>query len=121
MSENLENEAEDLPEQIAIRLAKRDKLQETGSAYPVSLPITHTIGEVRNKFPNLEIDVSTGEKVAVSGRVVFARNTGKLCFATLQAGSWLKTGRWLQKQLDLFQTCITNFLKSSVFVIGTSI
>jgi lysyl-tRNA synthetase class 2 len=34
----------------------------------------------------LEIDVSTGEKVAVSGRVVFARNTGKLCFATLQAG-----------------------------------
>jgi lysyl-tRNA synthetase class 2 len=86
MSENLENEAEDLPEQIAIRLAKRDKLQETGSAYPVSLPITHTIGEVRNKFPNLEIDVSTGEKVAVSGRVVFARNTGKLCFATLQAG-----------------------------------
>jgi lysyl-tRNA synthetase class 2 len=86
MSENLENEAEDLPEQIAIRLAKRDKLQKTGSAYPVSLPVTHTISEVRAKFPELEIDATTGEKVAVSGRVVFARNTGKLCFATLQSG-----------------------------------
>jgi lysyl-tRNA synthetase class 2 len=86
MSENLENEAEDLPEQIAIRLSKREKLQELGSAYPVTLPITHSIAEVRSKFPDLEIDISTGEKVAVSGRVVFARNTGKLCFATLQSG-----------------------------------
>jgi len=30
--------------------------------------------------------VATGKKVAVAGRVVFARNTGKLCFATLQSG-----------------------------------
>ena len=86
MTDNLENESEDLPEQIAIRMAKREKLNDLNDAYPVSLPITHTISEVRAEFPDLEIDVVTGKKVAVAGRVVFARNTGKLCFATLQAG-----------------------------------
>lgn len=86
MTDNPENESEDLPEQIAIRMAKREKLNELSAAYPVSLPITHTIKAVREEFPDLEIDVVTGKKVAVAGRVVFARNTGKLCFATLQAG-----------------------------------
>lgn len=86
MTDNLENESDDLPEQIAIRMAKREKLNELNDAYPVSLPITHTIKAVREEFPDLEIDVVTGKKVAVAGRVVFARNTGKLCFATLQAG-----------------------------------
>jgi lysyl-tRNA synthetase class 2 len=86
MTDNLENESEDLPEQIAIRMAKREKLNELSDAYPVSLPVTHTISEVRAEFPDLEIDVATGKKVALAGRVVFARNTGKLCFATLQSG-----------------------------------
>lgn len=86
MTDNLENESEDLPEQIAIRMEKREKLNDLNDAYPVSLPITHTISELRAEFPDLEIDVVTGKKVAVAGRVVFARNTGKLCFATLQAG-----------------------------------
>lgn len=86
MTENPELEAEDLPEQIAVRMAKREKLIELGQAYPVSLAITHTIQQVREEFPDLEIDVATGKTVAVAGRVVFARNTGKLCFATLQSG-----------------------------------
>jgi len=81
-------EEQDLPEQIAIRLAKRERLIESGAeAYPVSLSITHTIDEVKAKYPDLEIDVATGDKVALAGRVMFQRNTGKLCFATLQAGS----------------------------------
>ena len=86
MTDQLENDSEDLPEQIAVRMAKREKLNELSDAYPVSLPITHTIAEVRSEFPELEIDVATGKTVAVAGRVVFARNTGKLCFATLQSG-----------------------------------
>ena len=28
----------------------------------------------------------TGEQVGVTGRVIFFRNTGKLCFATLREG-----------------------------------
>ena len=86
MTDQLENDSEDLPEQIAIRMAKREKLNELSDAYPVSLPITHTIAQVRSEFPDLEIDVVTGKTVSVAGRVVFARNTGKLCFATLQSG-----------------------------------
>jgi lysyl-tRNA synthetase class 2 len=86
MTDQLENDSEDLPEQIAVRMAKREKLNELGDAYPVSLPISHTIAQVRSEFPDLEIDVATGKTVSVAGRVVFARNTGKLCFATLQSG-----------------------------------
>jgi len=89
---------QDLPEQIAIRLAKRERILAAGSdAYPVSLPITHTIDQVKNKYPDLEIDVATGDKVALAGRVMFQRNTGKLCFATLQAG----TGSRIQVMLSL--------------------
>jgi lysyl-tRNA synthetase class 2 len=80
-------EEQDLPEQIAIRLAKRERLIESGAeAYPVAVDITHTIEQVRAKYPDLEIDVATGDKVAIAGRVMFQRNTGKLCFATLQSG-----------------------------------
>jgi lysyl-tRNA synthetase class 2 len=86
MTNQLENDSEDLPEQIAVRMSKREKLNELSDAYPVSLPITHTIAQVRAEFPELEIDVATGKQVALAGRVVFARNTGKLCFATLQSG-----------------------------------
>jgi len=81
-------EEQDLPEQIAIRLAKRERLIASGSeAYPVSLEITATIDQVKNKYPDLDVDVATSETVGLAGRVMFQRNTGKLCFATLQAGS----------------------------------
>ena len=94
---NIDDE-QDLPEQIAIRLAKRERILAAGSdAYPVSLPITHTIDQVKQKYPDLEIDVATGEKVSLAGRVMFQRNTGKLCFATLQAG----TGSRIQVMLSL--------------------
>ncbi len=89
---------QDLPEQIAIRLAKRERLIASGTdAYPVSLPITHTIDQVKAKYPDLEIDVATGDKVALAGRVMFRRNTGKLCFGTLQSG----TGTRIQVMLSL--------------------
>ena len=96
---NIEQEEleQDLPEQIAIRLAKRERLNAMGDAYPVSVPITHTIDAVRAAHPDLEADVATGQKVALAGRIVFARNTGKLCFATLQAGS----GQRIQAMLSL--------------------
>ena len=95
---DIEQDSEqDLPEQIAVRLAKRERLNELGDAYPVSLPITHTIDGVRAAYPDLETDVATGDKVALAGRIVFQRNTGKLCFATLQAGS----GQRIQAMLSL--------------------
>jgi lysyl-tRNA synthetase class 2 len=82
---------EDIAEQKAVRLAKRERLiaQADGlgaGAYPVSLPITTTIPAVRAKYGELVADDTTGVTVGVAGRVVFFRNTGKLCFATLQSG-----------------------------------
>jgi lysyl-tRNA synthetase class 2 len=82
---------EEVFEQKAVRLAKRERLMAEradagGGAYPVSLPITDTIPSLRERFADLEAGAETGVTAAVAGRVVFSRNTGKLCFATLQAG-----------------------------------
>ena len=88
---------EDLPEQMGFRLEKREQLISQGEAYPVTVPITHSIEEVKNHYPNLEADVSTGDIVAVAGRIMFLRNTGKLCFAALQAG----TGERIQAMISL--------------------
>ncbi len=76
-------------EQMQIRLDKRAKLLESGrEAYPVGVPVTHTITEIREKYDGtLEADQTTGDIVGVAGRVVFVRNTGKLCFASLQQGN----------------------------------
>jgi lysyl-tRNA synthetase, class II len=95
---------EDIAEQKAVRLAKRARLIQDAAtagegAYPVSVPITTTIAEVRAKFPSLEADETTGEVVGLAGRVVFSRNTGKLCFAALQAGD----GSRIQAMLSLDQ------------------
>src|SRR5690606_25589657 len=82
---------EDIFEQKAVRLAKRAKLIEqresaAGGAYPVSLPVTTTIPALRAEYGELEAGAETGVIAGVAGRVVFSRNTGKLCFAALQAG-----------------------------------
>lgn len=94
---------EEVFEQKAVRLAKRDRLNEGaglgGGAYPVSVPVTHSIAAVREQFGHLEDEPgqSSGEIVGVAGRVVFQRNTGKLCFASLQAGD----GTRLQAMVSL--------------------
>ncbi len=80
-------EPDDLPEQLRVRRDKRARILASGQdAYPVAVPRTHTIAQVRAQYADLPVDHATGERVAVAGRVMFVRNTGKLCFATLQAG-----------------------------------
>ncbi|GAA2540594.1 lysine--tRNA ligase [Microbacterium mitrae] len=90
-AEPTEPTEDDIFEQKAVRLAKRAKLIEqrdnlAGGAYPVTVPVTTTIGALRQQYGELEADTATGVIAGVAGRVVFNRNTGKLCFATLQAG-----------------------------------
>lgn len=82
---------EEVFEQKAVRLAKRERLiadrgDASGGAYPVAVPVTDTIPALRERFGALEAGAETGETAAVAGRIVFSRNTGKLCFATLQSG-----------------------------------
>jgi len=79
---------DDLPEQVRIRRAKYDRLMADPdrAPFPVTVDRTHTLAEVRTHYPELSADTQTGEKVGVTGRVIFVRNTGKLCFATLREG-----------------------------------
>jgi lysyl-tRNA synthetase class 2 len=96
--DGVEESVEDLPEQMRVRREKRARLIEEGVApYPVSVPRTHTIAEVRAGYPDLEPGIETDDVVGVAGRVVFLRNTGKLCFVTLQDGE----GTRLQAMLSL--------------------
>jgi lysyl-tRNA synthetase class 2 len=89
---------EDLPEQMRIRREKRERLLEAGKQpYPVELPRTHTLAEIRAAYSDLPAEASTSVVVGVTGRVMFMRNTGKLCFATLREGD----GAELQAMLSL--------------------
>ena len=78
---------DELPEQLRVRRGKLDRLREAGvDPYPVSVARTTSLAAVRGAHPDLDADVMTGETVGVTGRVLFSRNTGKLCFATLREG-----------------------------------
>jgi lysyl-tRNA synthetase class 2 len=82
------DDRETLPEQMRVRMAKRETLLAEGrDPYPVGYPRTATIAEVRALHENLAPDTSTGDETAVAGRVMLSRTGGKLCFATLRDGS----------------------------------
>src|SRR6185437_5041320 len=88
----------DVPEQFRIRQAKRERLLAEGrDPYPVEVARTHSLAEIRKAYPDLEANTETGEIVGIAGRVMFARNSGKLCFATLQEGD----GTQLQVMISL--------------------
>ncbi|MEU8258801.1 lysine--tRNA ligase [Micromonospora inaquosa] len=90
--------ADDLPEQMKVRREKRDRMLAEGvEPYPVGFPRTSTLAEIRAGYADLPTDTATGDQVAVTGRVIFVRNTGKLCFATLRDGD----GTELQAMLSL--------------------
>jgi lysyl-tRNA synthetase class 2 len=96
-------EEESLPEQIRIRHQKRDRLIAEGKQpFPVGVPRTHSLAEVRERWGGLPVGEETDDVVSVTGRVVFVRNTGKLCFATLQEGlSQESSGERLQVMISL--------------------
>ncbi|MCI9887144.1 lysine--tRNA ligase [Micrococcales bacterium 31B] len=79
--------ADDVPEQLKVRREKRDRMLAEGiDPYPVAVPVTTTIAAVRSEHGELEPGVVTEVEVGIAGRVIYQRNTGKLCFATLQDG-----------------------------------
>jgi lysyl-tRNA synthetase class 2 len=99
-----ETQDDDLPEQLRVRRDKRQRLLDKGvQPYPISVERTHTIREIREAYDDrlesgeLEPDTHTGERVALTGRVIFLRNTGKLCFVRLREGD----GAEIQVMLSL--------------------
>jgi lysyl-tRNA synthetase class 2 len=116
----------EVSEQKAVRLAKRERLNELGlEAYPVSVPVTDTIPAVRERFGGLEADSTTGVTVGLAGRIVFQRNTGKLCFATLQSGDGSRIQAMLslaevgEESLNLWKELVD--LGDHIFVSGEAI
>lgn len=91
-------EVDDVPEQMRIRQEKRERMLSAGTqVYPAEVPRTHALSEIRATYPDLAADTATGLVVGVAGRVIFMRNTGKLCFAMLQEGD----GTTLQAMISL--------------------
>jgi lysyl-tRNA synthetase, class II len=89
---------DDLPEQLRVRRAKYDRLMGDAAAapFPVGVARTHALADIRAAYPELAAGTETGQQVGVTGRVIFVRNSGKLCFATLREG-----GTELQIMLSL--------------------
>ena len=116
-------DADAIPEQFRIRQDKRERLLAEGhEPYPAEVARTHTLAELRAAYPDLPTDSATGEQVGVAGRVIFARNSGKLCFATLQEGdgtqlqAMISLDRVGQEALDAWKTEVD--LGDIVFVHG---
>jgi len=113
----------EVSEQKAVRLAKRDRLIAEGfEAYPVAVPITTTIPAVRAAHEGLEPDAATGQTVGLAGRIVHLRNTGKLCFASVQSGDGSRIQAMVslaevgQESLDLWKELVD--LGDHLFVSG---
>ena len=63
-----ETKTQSVPEQIRIRAEKRQRLIDDGrNPYPISVPITHTLSQVREQYPNLAAGEETEDFVGVAG------------------------------------------------------
>ena len=107
MTESTSSESDDelvadAPEQVKIRREKRSRLLAEGiEPYPVGVERTASLAELRARFPDLDPDIATGEQVGITGRVIFLRNSGKLCFVTIREGGAGDTGSELQVMISL--------------------
>jgi len=122
-SPHVEPDADDIDEQHAVRLGKREQMLAAGlEPFPVSVPVTTTISAVRQAHPDLEPEATTGEVVGIAGRVVHMRVTGKLAFLSLQEGSgerlqaMVSFGEVGEESFDLLKDLVD--LGDHVFVSG---
>ncbi len=69
----------------ARRLSRIAELRDRGDEpYPYRFDRSHTLGQVRQTWGELEPGTETEHQVSVAGRVMLKRDTGKLVFATIQ-------------------------------------
>lgn len=95
-----DHQDDELPEQLRVRREKRAKMLAEGlDPYPLGFARSASLAQIRAGHPELPPDTQTGERVSVTGRVIFVRNTGRLCFATLRDGD----GTELQAMLSAAQ------------------
>ncbi|MEM8619655.1 MAG: lysine--tRNA ligase [Actinomycetota bacterium] len=69
----------------ARRQGEIDELRANGGQpYPYRFDRTHTLGEVRDGWGQLEPGTETDAEATIAGRIVLKRDSGKLIFATLR-------------------------------------
>ncbi|MBV9594981.1 MAG: bifunctional lysylphosphatidylglycerol synthetase/lysine--tRNA ligase LysX [Actinobacteria bacterium] len=74
-----------LSEQQRARLMKLVRLADDGvEAYPVGVPRTISVAELRAAYPGLPVGEITNNTVSIAGRVRAVRDFGGLMFATIQ-------------------------------------
>ena len=81
--------ADDVPEQMQVRLAKRQRMLDAGvDPYPVGFPRTATIAEIREPASGPGAGYRTGDagRRHRAGRCC-PGSGGKLCFATIRDGT----------------------------------
>jgi len=105
----------DRSEQEQVRRGKRERLLGSGEdPYPVAVPRTHTLRELRAAYDDADLGAGaeTGDDVAVTGRVIFLRDTGRLCFARLREGDGTEVQVMVslaevgQERLDAFKALV---------------
>lgn len=80
-----ETRGRSVPEQMRVRLDRVAKIREAGGdPYPAQVPRTDSCADVVGRHAGTAPDTRTGERTAVTGRVVLLRDHGQLCFATLR-------------------------------------
>jgi lysyl-tRNA synthetase class 2 len=69
----------------AVRLEKLAALRARGvDPYPYRFDRDHTIGQIRERFGELQPGVETDQRVRVAGRLMLKREQGRLTFANLR-------------------------------------
>ncbi|MDP9397220.1 MAG: bifunctional lysylphosphatidylglycerol synthetase/lysine--tRNA ligase LysX [Actinomycetota bacterium] len=82
------SEPSELPEQERVRREKLARLRARGiDPYPLGFPRTAVIADLHEEYAAPAPGTATGRRVAVAGRVLLNRLTGKLCFATIRDGT----------------------------------
>ncbi len=77
--------SEELSEQQQIRREKLNSIIDSGvDPYPVGFTPDHSLGQIREDFKDLQPESKTGKNVAIAGRVMLNRITGKLIFSTIR-------------------------------------
>jgi lysyl-tRNA synthetase class 2 len=67
------------------RLGLVEELRASGAnPYPYRFDRTHTLSEIRERWGELDPGTETADDVAVAGRILLKRDTGKLVFATIR-------------------------------------
>lgn len=83
--EPVAKQEEKIPEQMAVRIAKLDRLRAEGvEPYPITFVRTANCAAVVEAHQGLKPDQRTGTTVSLAGRVMLMRNHGRVCFATLR-------------------------------------